>query len=221
MLTLDRSAGALFDGAMRFDPATRTWQAAAATAGAAPVVLRQAVHWLQTESGHRVRAPIGVIGPREANAEQLAAAETIGAGLARLGLAIVCGGRQGVMEAVCRGSAGEGGVSIGLLPEADPALANPHVTVPLATGIGEARNALVARAALCLVAIGDSYGTLSEVALGLQFGKRVLGLAGAARVPGVRHCASADEAIDAVARAVLVLPDQGASPQAARGCMPS
>ena len=88
-----------------------------------------------------------------------------------------------------------------------PALANPYVTVPIATGIGEARNALVARAAFCLVAIGDSYGTLSEVALGLQFGKRVFGLAGAARVNGVRHCASPDEAIDAVARVVLALPD--------------
>jgi uncharacterized protein (TIGR00725 family) len=207
MLALDRRTGALFNGAARFDAAARTWQAAAPPAGAEPIDPRQAVHWLQHDSPHRVRAPVGVIGPREANAEQLAAAEAVGAGLARLGLAIVCGGRQGVMEAVCRGSAAQGGVSIGLLPEADPALANPYVTVPLATGIGEARNALVARAALCLVAIGDSYGTLSEVALGLQFGKRVFGLAGAARVNGVHHCASADEAIDAVARVVLALPE--------------
>lgn len=207
MLTLDRKTGTLFDGAKRFDAAARTWQPGPASADAAPVDLRKAVHWLQTESTHRVRAPVGVIGPREASAEQLAIAEAVGAGLARLGLAIVCGGRQGVMEAVCRGSAAQGGVSIGLLPETDAALANRYVTVPIATGIGEARNALVARAALCLVVIGDSYGTLSEVALGLQFGKHVFGLAGAAQVNGVRHCASADEAIDAVARVVLALPD--------------
>ena len=209
MLTLDRQTGALFNGAQRFDPAARTWQAAPLPAGAEPVDLRKAVHWLQHDSRHRVRTPVGVIGPREASAEQLAIAEVIGAGLAQLCLAIVCGGRQGIMEAVCRGSAAHGGVSIGLLPETDPALANPYVTVPIATGIGEARNALVARAALCLVAIGDSYGTLSEVALGLQFGKRVLGLSGAARVNGVRHCASPDEALDAVARMVLALPDEG------------
>jgi uncharacterized protein (TIGR00725 family) len=208
MLTLDRQTGTLFNGAQRFDPAARTWQAAAAPADAAPVDLRQAVRWLQSDSAHRVRTPVGVIGPREARPEQLAIAEAIGRGLAELGLAIVCGGRQGIMEAVCRGSAARGGVSIGLLPETDSALANPYVTVPIATGIGEARNALVARAALCLVAIGDSYGTLSEVALGLQFGKRVLGLAGAARVDGVRHCASPDEALDAVARVLLALPDQ-------------
>ncbi len=75
----------------------------------------------------------------------------------------------------------------------------------LATGIGEARNALIARASLCLVAIGDSYGTLSEVALGRQFGKRVFGLAGAANVDGVEHVATAGEAIDRVAGVLLDL----------------
>jgi uncharacterized protein (TIGR00725 family) len=98
-----------------------------------------------------------------------------------------------------------GGIAIGLLPEPDAGTANPHVTVAIATGIGEARNALIARAAHCLVVIGDSYGTLSEVALGLQFGKSVFGLAGAARVDGVRHLDSADAALDAVARCVLAL----------------
>jgi hypothetical protein len=47
-------------------------------------------------------------------------------------------------------------VSIGLLPDTDASQANPFVSVPLATGIGEARNALVARASFCLIAIGDS-----------------------------------------------------------------
>jgi uncharacterized protein (TIGR00725 family) len=207
MLTLDRIAGALFDGARRFDAAARRWHDDTAPAGAAAIGLRDAVAWLQTESGHRLRTPVGVIGPRDADAEQLAIAEAIGAGLGRMGLALVCGGRQGIMEAVCRGCAAQGGLSIGLLPETEPDLANPFVTVPIATGIGEARNALVARSALCLVVIGDSYGTLSEVALGLQFGKRVFGLSGAAPVRGVRACASADAALDAVARMALALPD--------------
>ncbi len=207
MLAIDRKNGALFDAARRFDPASRQWQEATAPAGAEPTGLRGAVGWLQRESGHRLRTPVGVIGPRDAGAEQLAIAEAVGAGLAQLGLAIVCGGRQGVMEAVCRGAAAHGGVSVGLLPETDATLANPYVTVPIATGIGEARNALVARAALCLVVVGDSYGTLSEVALGLQFGKPVFGLAGAAQVKGVRACASADAALDGVARVVLALPE--------------
>jgi uncharacterized protein (TIGR00725 family) len=206
MLRIDCAGDALFDGARRFDPAARRWNDATAPAKGEPIGLRDAVNWLQ-RGAHRVRAPVGVIGPRDANAEQLAIAETVGAGLGRMGLALVCGGRQGVMEAVCRGAASAGGLSIGLLPETEPDLANPYVTVPLATGIGEARNALVARSALCLVVIGDSYGTLSEVALGLQFSKRVFGLAGAAQVKGVRHCSTADDALDAVARVILALPD--------------
>jgi hypothetical protein len=206
MLTFDSAADALFHGAQRFDPAARRWHPDHAAARGEPITPCAAVAWLQ-RGRHRLRTPVGVIGPRDAGAEQLAIAEAVGAGLGRLGLALVCGGRQGVMEAVCRGSAAEGGVSIGLLPETEPDLANAYVTVPIATGIGEARNALVARAALCLVVIGDSYGTLSEVALGLQFGKRVFGLAGAAQVKGVRACATADAALDGVAGVVLGLPE--------------
>jgi hypothetical protein len=167
--------------------------------------LREAAAWLQRESGRPLREPIGVIGPRDAGDGHLVAAEVIGAGLARMGLAVLCGGRQGVMEAVARGVAKERGLSIGLLPEADAEAANPHLSVVLPTGIGEARNAIIARAAFCLVAVGESYGTLSEVALGLQFGKAVLGLAGAPAVAGVRPCAGPDEALDAVARLVLAL----------------
>jgi hypothetical protein len=209
MLRLDRRTGLLGDDTgRRFDPARRVWEPAApgAAGGAGPVLeLHAAVRWLQRDSGYPLRAPIGVIGPRAATPAQFELAEEVGVGLADMGLAILCGGRQGVMEAVCRGAARHGGVTIGLLPEADIGAANPFVTVALATGIGEARNALVARAAHCLIAIGDSYGTLSEVALGLQFGKAVLGLGGAARVDGVRHLESADAALDAVARAVLAV----------------
>ena len=131
--------------------------------------------------------------------------EVLGSALASIGFSVVCGGRQGIMEAVCRGVASGNGISIGLLPEADARHANVHVTIPIATGIGEARNALVARAGFCLVAIGDSYGTLSEVALGLQFGRMVIGLCGAAQVAGVRHLGNAEAAVDAVASAALGL----------------
>ena len=109
------------------------------------------------------------------------------------------------MEAVCRGAAAAGGISIGLLPETDASHANSYVTVPIATGIGEARNALVARAAFCLVAIGDSYGTLSEIALGLQFGRPVIGLCGAASVEGVHHLDSVNDVVAAVAALALGL----------------
>lgn len=153
-----------------------------------------------------LRVPIGVIGPGDATPEQQAAAYDVGCGIAAMGLALLCGGRGGVMEAACRGARDGGGLAIGLLPGDSPDDANAHAGVVIATGLGEARNVVIARAALCLVAVGDNLGTLSEVALGLRFGKRVVGLAGAARVDGVRHVDSPAAALAEVARCVLAQP---------------
>jgi uncharacterized protein (TIGR00725 family) len=154
------------------------------------------------KNGSALRVPIGVIGPRQATSDQLVIAQALGEGLATRGYPVLCGGREGVMEAVCRGVVSRGGTAIGLLPDTDPALANPHVSVAIATGLGEARNAVIARAALCLIAVGNSLGTLSEVALGLHFGKRVFGLGGAPDVAGVEPCADVQAALDAVDRLV-------------------
>ena len=201
---LNRQQGVLCDEqGLCFDPRQRAWTATSSPLIGDLVDSLGATAWLQRESGFPVRVPVGVIGPREATDSQLQAAESVGRGLAAMGLAVMCGGRHGVMEAVCRGASSAGGVTIGLLPDADPSFANPHVGIVIATGIGEARNALIARAALCLVVIGDSFGTLSEVALGRQFGKLVIGLEGAARVDGVVHVESVDQALDAVACCVL------------------
>ena len=94
-----------------------------------------------------------------------------------------------------------------VVPDADPSFANPYVSIVIATGIGEARNALIARAAFCLVAIGDSFGTLSEVAFGRQFGKLVLGLEGAARVDGVVHVTDVGVALREIALVALSVGD--------------
>ncbi len=203
---LDRSRGTFFDAAGRwFDPAKRRWLTATTVASdkLEDVDAIAAVTWLQRESGAWLRIPIGVIGPREATAAQLAAALEVGELLGDCRLTVICGGRQGVMQAVCEGVARVGGLAIGLLPETDPSHANPFVGVAIATGIGEARNALIARASFCLIAIGDSFGTLSEVALARQFGKLVIGLEGAADVEGVQHVDTAREAVTRVAEAIL------------------
>jgi uncharacterized protein (TIGR00725 family) len=123
-----------------------------------------------------MRSYVAVVGPGEANPEELAAAERVGAELARRGAIVVCGGLGGVMEAACRGAKGAGGTTVGILPGSDRSAANAHVDVALPTGLGEARNALVVRAADALIAIGGGYGTLSEIALALKAGKRVVGL---------------------------------------------
>ncbi|MGF1609093.1 MAG: TIGR00725 family protein [Kiloniellales bacterium] len=186
MLVFDRANGILRDPeGRRFDPVARRWRAARGKPHGDAVTLREALRWLQRDSGQPCRVPIGLIGPRKATARQLRCAETAGAALAELGLTLLCGGREGVMEAACRGVAAAGGLSIGLLPDEHWSSANPYVGVPLASGIGVARNAIIARASLCLVAVGGGNGTLSEIAFALQFGRPVLTLEGAPQVAGV------------------------------------
>jgi uncharacterized protein (TIGR00725 family) len=204
-LLLDPAALCLWrDDGHAYDPATRAWAPGSPPSPhARRVPMAEAVQALRGLV--RWRVPVGVIGPRDVDAARYALAEELGGRLAALGVPVLCGGRGGVMEAVCKGVERAGGLAIGLLPDADPALANHHAGVVVATGIGEARNALIARASLCLVAIGDSYGTLSEVALGRQFGKRVFGLAGAANVDGVEHVDTAGEAAERVAGVLLDL----------------
>ena len=204
---LDRRHGRLsLAGLGAFDAAARRWVEAPELSGE-PVGLRDAVRWLQRESGAPCRPPVAVIGTREATDAEREAAFALGAGLADLGLTLLCGGRTGVMEAACAGAASAGGLSIGLLPDDEWQAANRFVTVPIATGIGVARNAIIARAALVLVAVGGGYGTLSEIALALQFGRPVLRLLDAPAVAGTRLARSPDGALDAVCAIVLALPE--------------
>ncbi|HKF80107.1 MAG TPA: TIGR00725 family protein [Thermoleophilaceae bacterium] len=119
---------------------------------------------------------VAVVGPGEAEPDEIAAAEQVGAELARREAVVVCGGLGGVMEAACRGAKEAGGTTVGILPGVDRGAANRFVDVALPTGLGEARNALVVRAADVLIAVGGAYGTLSEIALALKGGKRVIGL---------------------------------------------
>ena len=95
--------------------------------------------------------------------------------LAEAGCAIVCGGMGGVMEEAARGAASAGGTSIGLLPN-DRSEANPYITYPLPTGLGEARNFVITHSVDVLIAIGGGLGTLSEIAMALRLGKRVVAL---------------------------------------------
>ena len=107
---------------------------------------------------------------------QQAAAEAVGRAVAQSGAVLVCGGLGGAMEAACRGARAEGGLTVGILPGGARTDANPYVDIAVPTGLGEARNALVVRAADAVVAVAGEYGTLSEIALALQAGIPVVGL---------------------------------------------
>jgi uncharacterized protein (TIGR00725 family) len=119
---------------------------------------------------------VAVCGPGVASDEEDAAAEEIGRLLGEAGAVVVCGGRGGVMDAAARGARSGGGISVGLLPDDHRAGAGRHLTVSLPTGMGETRNALVARAADVVIAVGGEFGTLSEIAFALKLGKPVVGL---------------------------------------------
>jgi uncharacterized protein (TIGR00725 family) len=133
-----------------------------------------------------VRQPVSVVGPREASDAQLVCARRVGQLLGTLRVPVLCGGKNGVMAAVSQGASECGGIVVGLLPEEDTQLANPYLTVAVPTGLGITRNALIARAARIMVAIGGGLGTTSEMALALQWGKPVLAIHGAPEVPGYR-----------------------------------
>jgi uncharacterized protein (TIGR00725 family) len=149
-------------------------------------------------SANRHRQPVALIGPGDGGDKECAAAERVAASLAVAGMAIVCGGRNGVMEAAARGATKAGGIVIGLLPEEDASAANGWLTVALPTGMGEMRNALIARSAVCLVAIGGGMGTLSEMALGLKWSKPVFTLYEDIQLPDAHTTRSVDELIACV-----------------------
>ncbi len=122
------------------------------------------------------RLHIGVIGEQDARPEMRRLAEEVGREVARRGGVLVCGGLGGVMEAASRGAAEAGGVVVGILPGTRAEDANPYVTFPVVTGLGEARNVIVVRSSDALVAVGGGYGTLSEIAYALKLGVPVVGL---------------------------------------------
>lgn len=140
---------------------------------------------------------IAVIGAGEPAPALEEAAEAVGAGLANAGVTVVCGGLEGVMAAACRGAKAHGGRTVGILPGRDPASANPWVDLAIPTGFGEARNALVVRSAQAVIAVGGGYGTLSEIALALKAGMRVIGLR-TWDIPGVEAVDTPDEAVERV-----------------------
>jgi uncharacterized protein (TIGR00725 family) len=119
---------------------------------------------------------IAVIGDSSCSPEEAKLAETVGELLAQQGVTVICGGLTGVMEAVCRGAKSKGGLTVGILPGQDSSMANPWVDIPVVTGIGEARNVVVVKSAQAVIAIGGSYGTLSEIAYALKSGIPVIGL---------------------------------------------
>jgi uncharacterized protein (TIGR00725 family) len=145
---------------------------------------------------------VAVVGPSgEPAPAVLDAAREVGRLLGEAGAVVVTGGGTGVMAAASEGAASAGATVVGLLPGDDRSEANPHVTVAIATGLGEVRNALVVRAVDAVISVGGSWGTLSEVALAARTGVPVVSLAGW-DLPADGGPAVASDPADAVRRAL-------------------
>ena len=121
---------------------------------------------------------ISVIGGEGASSETVAVAEVVGRNLAENGVTVVCGGGSGVMEGVCRGARQANGHTVGIMPGHDSTESppNPWVEFPIYTGLGYARNSIVALTGQAVIAIDGSYGTLNEIAVSLVHGVPIVGL---------------------------------------------
>ncbi|HWQ19385.1 MAG TPA: TIGR00725 family protein [Methanotrichaceae archaeon] len=134
-----------------------------------------------------------MIGGGECSDEAWNMAQELGRSLALKGHVVICGGLGGVMEAVCMGARDAKGTTVGVLP-GDVGNQNAYVDIAIATGMGHARNAIIVRSADVVIALPGEYGTLSEIALALKMGKKVISLK-SWNVPGAISCENAEEAI--------------------------
>jgi uncharacterized protein (TIGR00725 family) len=149
---------------------------------------------------------VAVCGPSDCTGDEHATAYQVGVLLARRGATVLCGGGSGVMAAVANGVRAENGTVVGILPGRDTASAYADLTVAVATNMGEARNAILIASADAVLAVGGSWGTLSEIAFAVRRGGiPVVCLNGwrirdqhDAEIEGITHVATASEAVEAV-----------------------
>lgn len=137
---------------------------------------------------------VSVIGGGTATEAETEATERVGELLGEGGHVLVCGGLGGVMGAACRGAKRAGGTTIGILPGEDRTAANPAVDVPIATGLGHARNGLVVMNGDAVIAIDGGPGTLSEIGFAGVFDRPIAGL-WTHDVPGVEAVETPREAV--------------------------
>ena len=155
---------------------------------------------------------IAVIGESHARPHIAELAEEVGRELARRNIDLVCGGMDGVMEAACRGASSEGGRTIAILAGSDPSQANDYVDIPILTGLGYARNVIVIKTGMAVIAVGGAYGTLSEIGHALAEDIPVIGLETWALTrsgePADTSIITASDPTDAVNKAVRAAKDR-------------
>ena len=142
----------------------------------------------------RKKVRVGVIGGGSPEMKFRQIAFEVGKFIAEKGAILVCGGLSGVMEAASQGAKEAGGLTIGILPGNNPNQANPYIDIPIATNMGHSRNSLVALNSDVLIAVNGQYGTLSEIAFGCVYRKKIIGL-GTWDIKGVLPAETPEEAV--------------------------
>lgn len=143
--------------------------------------------------GKKGNLQIAVIGSSDADPETVALAAEVGRTIAAKGAVLVCGGLGGTMEAAACGAKEKGGLTMGILPDYKKESANRFIDVVVPTGLGHARNILVAASGDLVVALPGSHGTRSEISIALKLGKTVIGLRAWGDIAGVRQVNSVEE----------------------------
>lgn len=123
-----------------------------------------------------MRRQVAVCGPAEAGDGDLAFARDVGRLLAEAGAVVLCGGGGGVMAAAAEGASAAGGLVVGVVPDGRGASGSAHLDVVIRTAMGQARNAVLVESADVVIAVGGSWGTLSEIALAHRRGVPVVAL---------------------------------------------
>ncbi len=149
------------------------------------------------------RKIVAVIGGAETTQENLEVAERVGSLIAEKGAILITGGLGGVMNAASKGAHKANGLVIGILPTTDKEGANPYVDIPIVTGMGEARNIVIARTCDCAIAIAGKYGTLTEIAYCLMFGIPVIGINTWEIQAPIIRAQSAEEAVSLAFKKIL------------------
>ncbi|MGB9755572.1 MAG: TIGR00725 family protein [Desulfurella sp.] len=145
---------------------------------------------------------IGVIGSQKATEKAKAIAYEAGKLIALNNFVLVCGGLEGVMEASSKGAFDHDGLTVGILPDKDKKNANPYIKIPIASGMGYARNFCIVQSADCIIAIEGSYGTLNEISAALNLKKIVIGLECSWNIKGMLFAKDAQEALELVKKFV-------------------
>jgi uncharacterized protein (TIGR00725 family) len=142
------------------------------------------------------RTLIAIVGASDASPMVCDLAYEAGVAVASRGLVLICGGRGGVMAAAARGAQSRGGLTVGILPGYDRLEANASIEIAIATGMGEARNAIVVSSADSVVALEGEGGTLSEIGFALKIGRPVVGLRAWPQLDMISHTDDPVAAVD-------------------------